>query len=343
VKAIPELDGVRAVAILAVLASHLGLLPGGWLGVDLFFVLSGFLITSLLIHEQRSAGGIDLRAFYVRRALRILPPLVLAVILAIAVWPASTSHQIANAVPAALLFYANFLGSDMGPLAHTWSLSIEEHFYLLWPVLFVAVKRRTTVVLVCVIGGVLLLRAALCAKGADPVFLYRFTFTRIDSLAIGCLAAFLYRADAKVSEWMSAAFFCGMLAAFALTQAHSTWLLMGGYTALSFVFAGFILSSIAAPKSSSIPFLLSSNVMRYIGKRSYGIYLYHWPVFIALEPFRQSGNAASFVFVVAIKIALTFLIAEASFRTVETLALSFRSRFRAVPNAIEYPRTSLYG
>ncbi|MDQ1519575.1 MAG: hypothetical protein QOI55_648, partial [Actinomycetota bacterium] len=151
----PALDGIRAFAILAVLGFHYTfrrrlLMPGGYLGVDAFFVLSGFLITTLLLAEHSRKSRISLRAFYARRALRLLPllavVLVVAIIVNIVASPLSEGRPSRQAITAAAFYYANWFhlrpaGSELGFLAATWSLSIEEQFYLVWPLLFIGMLR----------------------------------------------------------------------------------------------------------------------------------------------------------------------------------------------------------
>ena len=149
---IPEFDGLRGIAVLGVLAFHLGFIDGGYLGVDLFFVLSGFLITTLLIHEKETSGSISIQRFWIRRVRRLLPALLLFLIvvgLLIQIYRETSSFiRIRNDMLATLLYVANWrsifaehdywaLFSSSSPLSHTWSLAIEEQFYLLWPIIVV--------------------------------------------------------------------------------------------------------------------------------------------------------------------------------------------------------------
>jgi peptidoglycan/LPS O-acetylase OafA/YrhL len=135
---IPQLDGIRCIAILAVMVFHAsyGHFSGGFLGVDLFFVLSGYLITRLLWEEFQVTSTIHLKLFYAKRALRLLPALIVALALAGLLWPNNDLTAWGIASTASLFYFANLVRADMGCLAHTWSLSIEEHFYLLWPGIF---------------------------------------------------------------------------------------------------------------------------------------------------------------------------------------------------------------
>src|SRR6266436_5940611 len=199
----PALDGLRAVSVLAVMLHHSGLLVGGWLGVDVFFALSGFLITTLLIEEHRRTGVIGLKRFYVRRALRLLPGL-LALVIVLGTITIATSASVGLAAIllrlAAVLFYvanwAIMAGFGLYPFAHTWSLAIEEQFYALWPLALLALLRyvRTRVVIVSIVGaGIaasIIWRGVLLHGGSLP-WAYQGVDARADSLLIGCAVAML--------------------------------------------------------------------------------------------------------------------------------------------------------
>ena len=163
----PELDGLRGLAVLSVMVFHSGLIAGGWLGVDVFFALSGFLITSLLLEEYARTGRINLRYFYMRRALRLLPALVTLVAVLAVVLLATTSREyriyLVLYVAAVLFYFANWVEPFGIPLAwgfgHTWSLAIEEQFYVVWVAMFLLVaakfaRPRVVLWLLVVAGGV---------------------------------------------------------------------------------------------------------------------------------------------------------------------------------------------
>ncbi len=201
---IPSLDGIRAVSIAIVFLAHSGasdLIPGGF-GVTVFFFLSGFLITTLLAREQDRHGAISLRAFYLRRVLRLLPPvlIVLAAATALVLGGLVEGDLSIPTFLSQIFFYYNYhaqmpgVGTSVNGLGILWSLSVEEHFYLVWPVLFIAIARGWIG-----IGGVLVLLAGILAwryvrmavLGADEWTLYISTDTRFDSLLYGCLLALM--------------------------------------------------------------------------------------------------------------------------------------------------------
>src|SRR3989442_13537110 len=194
----PALDGLRAVSVLAVMLHHSGLLVGGWLGVDVFFALSGFLITTLLIEEHRRTGVIGLKRFYVRRALRLLPGLLALVIVVGVITiadPASVDLAAILLRLAAVLFYvanwAIMAGFGLYPFAHTWSLAIEEQFYALWPLALLVLLRyvRTRVVIVSIVGAGIAARIlwrGVRVPGGCVAWGYQAVDAPADSLLVGC-------------------------------------------------------------------------------------------------------------------------------------------------------------
>jgi peptidoglycan/LPS O-acetylase OafA/YrhL len=286
----PALDGLRAIAVLAVIEYHaswhwLGL--NGVLGVDVFFVLSGFLITSILLHEQAN-GGIRLGAFYLRRAKRLWPALCVLAGITLAVGWVSW-----GAAGISLLYLADYVPpSDM--LAHTWSLAVEEHFYLLWPLLLPAFARmprqRAVVVL-------LALYAAATIWTAFQPFGYREAFrfdTRASGLILGCLLAFLPR-DSRLPLAL---------------LAGASFLVIGGYTNHRPFAEAATACVILLTYRIEVPFL-SRQPLVYLGRISYGMYLYHWPIAWALR--NVSEGLPNLLLIVACTIAA----ASVSFHTVE--------------------------
>jgi peptidoglycan/LPS O-acetylase OafA/YrhL len=320
--AIPELDGLRAVAILAVLVTHFThqqVLVGGYLGVDLFFVLSGFLITSLLISEER-AGGVGLGNFYARRALRILPPLFGAVVLALALGTVSV-----QAVLAAIFFVANIVDIPMGAFVPMWSLSVEEHFYALWPLLFILLGKHRPRFVAYAILAVVATRVILLSM---KIGIYEQTYARADSLLVGCGAALLFAMKPpRLGAWIAPATFAVVLATFAFMPWRSFLMMSFGFTLLAFVCAALIVGVLSA--DSFVARLLRWAPMQYVGKRSYGLYVYHAPLFIALQRLKVEGDPASAAWMSLAGAVATFAVAELSYRTIEAGSRRWSARFRA--------------
>ncbi|MEZ5899828.1 MAG: acyltransferase [Hyphomicrobiaceae bacterium] len=335
---VAELDGLRAVSVIFIVLFHLtyGRLSGGFLGVDIFFVLSGFLITELLVREYQSTGKVDLFKFYMRRACRILPPLAVCLVLALMFWPSNEAGRWHAAV-ASLLFYANFLDAEKaGSVGHTWSLALEEQFYILWPttfiVLFARSRRALAAFACCIVFLAIAVRYSMLTAGVDLDRIYTATPARMDSLMIGCLAGLCMpelrssvlsigqRSAARVTlvAWLA------LLAALILVSDNmmkTLPLAFSGFALLAVTFIVFVQSC-----ASNTQRFLASPQMRYIGTRSYGLYLYHYPIFAALEPLRVEGNLANYAAVSSAKIALSLLLTEVSWRLLEQQILKMKNR-----------------
>jgi len=338
----PGLDGLRAVAVGAVIAFHLGAqeLQGGFLGVDMFFVLSGYLITSLLVVEWGRSGSIDFVAFWVRRARRLLPALVL-VVLAVAIWAAlASSTDRLDAIRGdgiwTLFYGANWhfitsgqsyfdASSEASPFRHMWSLAIEEQFYLVWPLLaFVTLRvargRTWLLAAVCGVGLIGSMSVmGLLYESTDPSRAYYGTDSRAHGLLIGALLAlFLARSQGRraSSVWVQVAGVAAAIAvvwAFAGTQDTTSWLYPGGFLGFEIAVAVLILA-VTAPVASPLTALLSLRPVRWVGAISYGLYLWHWPVTIAISEGRTRIGGWELA---GIRLAATFALATLSYYLIE--------------------------
>jgi peptidoglycan/LPS O-acetylase OafA/YrhL len=334
----PNLDGLRAFAILPVLAMHGGFPTGGFLGVDLFFVLSGFLITGLLFRELQETATINFRCFYARRALRLFPAAIASLALAYGFfYYTGDSKNFPIAALSVIFYFSNFIGARLlGPLSSAWSLAIEEQFYLLWPVallgLFSLFRGRRRPLMYCMLGAVLivaLIRASMyhyCPRALD---LYRFTFSRADSLMAGAIAALIISRHrftslpilsvavaVIVSSFVIAVFLCSSL---------SPVMYYGGFTFAAFVFAALVIALSQMP-----PLLLFSHpLMVWIGRRSYGLYIYHLTIFEALQVVRVPGSKLNLIWVSLLRFGLSFLVAALSYRFLEKPFLNLKEKFVA--------------
>jgi peptidoglycan/LPS O-acetylase OafA/YrhL len=308
----PALDGVRAVAVLAVIAYHLGTrLHGGFLGVDVFFVLSGYLITGLLLDERMRSGRISFARFWARRARRLLPA-VLLLTAVVAVWTAhqgavgtfairrgdllSTIFYFANwhFIAVGQSYFAQFAGGASSPLRHMWSLAIEEQFYLLWPfvilLLGLLVRRKPSALPVILLVAAIIsaARMSMLYTTVDPTRAYEGTDARACELLVGAALAALLTvrpallADRRVRAgaawgWPIVAALVGV-AFFEITD-HASFYYHGGALAFSLVVACGLLIVEALPRSP-LARALSLRPVRWTGMISYGLYLWHWPVIV---------------------------------------------------------------
>lgn len=340
----PGLDGIRAIAVTGVLLYHgrVPWLPGGFLGVDVFFVLSGYLITSLLLAQLRRMEAVDVRAFWLRRARRLLPAAVLVIAVSLVVvaafYPASLSGLRGDAL--ASLLYVNNWQQILGHhsyfeafarpslLQHYWSLAVEEQFYFVWPLLLALGCRRLGTR--WVIAGALcvaVLSAALMAllhhPGVDPSRVYYGTDTRATPLMVGALLAFAWplgrmsaSADRRATLILDAAGVAGLgavIAAMASCHDYDPFLYRGGFVAAAVAAAAVV--AVAAHPATRLARTLGRGPLRFIGQRSYGIYLWHWPVMALTRPGIDVG--LSLWLVVPAQALATVALAELSYRYVE--------------------------
>jgi peptidoglycan/LPS O-acetylase OafA/YrhL len=340
---IAALDGIRALAVGGVLLYHGGVtwVPGGFLGVDVFFVLSGFLITSLLLAETRASGGaIDLKRFWIRRARRLLPAafLLIAVCVVVAVAFLPDGDRTRDDALASLVYLNNWhqVGIDASYfeafgrpslLQHLWSLSVEEQFYLVWPLLLGLLLRRGRAVAAAVtaagVVGSVVAMALLFHPGTDPTRVYFGTDTHAFGLLLGALLAFAWplggfrrepRPGARrLLDAGAVLGLAGILALMATVHDFDPLTYRGGIALASL--ATVLLIAAASHPACGVARVLGTPVLRWIGERSYGIYLWHWPVMALTRP--GIDVHWSLWLLVPAQIAGTVLIAAASYRFVE--------------------------
>jgi peptidoglycan/LPS O-acetylase OafA/YrhL len=369
----PGLDGLRALAVIAVLLYHAGIswLPGGFLGVEVFFVLSGYLITALLLAEWRTKGSVDVKAFWMRRARRLLPALYLLIVATLAYAVVFLPGEVAglrNDALAAFGYVTNWylvLGHESyfeavgrpSLLKHLWSLAVEEQFYLVWPLVFWlgvsfgATRWRTRRVLMVALGGAAIsvaLMAALFVPGADPSRLYYGTDTRAAGLLIGAALAIVWTPE--LLQTRSRGRSCPTVRGFKRDRAQGRFqrrwrwtvptlldalglaalgtliflclrlgefdapLYRGGLAAVSLATAALIMA-ISYPQTRLGSALLGHRPLRWIGERSYGIYLWHWPVYMVTRP--QLDVPFDGIPLLALRLVATVLLADLSYRYVE--------------------------
>ena len=361
---VPGLDGIRAIAVLAVLLFHFGVggLAGGLLGVDVFFVLSGYLITTLLLREWSATGRIRFGSFYGRRARRLVPALLLMILLVCvyAAWfaQANTRASIRGDVLSTLGYFSNwhFIFAKQSyfqhygppsPVLHTWSLAVEEQFYLVWPALTWAVLRRFGRRGLAVAAGIGVVGSfaatlAMSLAAVDTSRLYYGTDTRVQELMAGALLAL---AGPALSRWAmrrsagtlrpsSVIAVCGCLGLMGLlwmfhaVSGSGPFLYRGGFIVVAVATVGLIALVVHHPHHP-VTRALSSGPARYIGLISYGLYLFHYPLFLMLDSQRVGMSGFGLL---AVRLAATFAVAIASFHLVELPIRNGRLRQRAIAN-----------
>jgi peptidoglycan/LPS O-acetylase OafA/YrhL len=345
---LPGLDGLRAFAVLVVLLYHAGDIwsgmPGGFLGVEIFFVISGYLITALLLGEWRQHGRIDLVSFWLRRARRLLPALFVLIIATLAYAVLFLPDEVAMLRGDALASFAyitnwHFILSQKSYFAtvgrpsllqHLWSLAVEEQFYLLWPPLLAFALRRwpsAKVLRGILLGaGVSTLQMAILYQfTGDPSRVYYGTDTRAAGLLIGAALASVWipsgDRQSRISWFVPPILdLIGLGALAALVwyclriNAYQPGLYRGGFLAVSVTTA--VLIAVAVhPRARLSAVLLDSRAARWLGVRSYSIYLWHWPVFMLTRP--QLDLSLTGWPLLALRLTITLLLSELSFRYIE--------------------------
>jgi len=338
----PALDGLRALSVIAVLLYHAGLkwVPGGFLGVEVFFVISGYLITSLLLAEWGGKGCIDFKVFWLRRARRLFPALflLLAVVISCAIvfLPDEVAGLRGDFLSTGLYVnnwfqvfsHKSYFETVGRPslLKHMWSLAVEEQFYLVWPLVFfllIRYLRRSLVIFVILAGALTSISsmAALYQPDMDPSRLYYGTDTRAAGLLFGAALAFVRQpgcCEGRAAGWLTetaglAAL--GVLAAcFLFITEFNTLLYRGGFTFVDITAAGLIAVAVH-PCVRFVSALLSWKPLLWVGLRSYGIYLWHFPVFAVTRP--DLDVPVKGLPLLVLRLAVTLAIAALSYHFVE--------------------------
>ena len=347
---IPALDGLRALAVVAVLIYHMNAtwLPGGLLGVTMFFVLSGYLITGLLIKEWSETRTINLPQFWLRRVRRLLPAVafLLLVIAALTAFIApDILTKLRRDLAPALLFVTNwwYIFQDVSyfeamgapsPVTHFWSLAIEEQFYLIWPPLLLLLFRKRVkrpniqrgLLAAAAMSAVLM--AVLYVPNGDPSRAYYGTDTRAFSLIVGSWMAFAFPStrmmgrgrrglderQRRVIGWLGFAALAGILAMMWFVNGYSPFLYYGGTLLLSLL-TGVLMLSVIDPRNPLARFF-SLRPLVWTGKLSYSIYLWHYPILLLMNPRNFTGDAAWYMYV--LQVIVIFAAAAVSYYLVET-------------------------
>jgi peptidoglycan/LPS O-acetylase OafA/YrhL len=342
---LPGLDGLRALAVTAVLLYHADAswLPAGFLGVDVFFVISGYLITSLLLAEWHERKTIDLKAFWLRRARRLLPAAFLTIIASLAYAVLCRPDELVelrgNALAAfayvtnwyLVLHHVSYFESINRPplLQHLWSLAVEEQFYLLWPVALVLVLRRwrPNRVVLGVLAGIgvsAALMALLYQPDVDPSRLYYGTDTRAAAPLVGAALAFVWtpwqHPDRPKLARTIALDLTGLTALGALAylcyglDEYVPFLYQGGFAVVAMITAVLIAATVH-PRARLVPSALSVPPVRWLGLRSYSVYLWHWPILMITQP--RLDVPFDGPTLLAFRLVAILAVAELSYRFVE--------------------------
>lgn len=339
-KYIKEIDGLRALAVIMVLAYHLKMpfAKSGLLGVTVFFVISGYLITGILINEIEESGGVDLKNFWLRRIRRLLPAVLsMAVVM---IFVSAVVNRVVftkgcNDLLSAVFGYNNWWqifrkvsyfenAGAPSPFTHCWSLAIETQFYLIYPILLILLsKARNRGKVFAAVTAVLamisvVLMGVLYSPDGDPSRVYYGTDTRAFSLLIGALAAIqkeyhIIKVKLRGKLWavigsISVLILIGMMM---LISSYSSFLYYGGQAIVS-VLVAFVVYAVTVSRSL-LNIILGSSILKWIGDRSYSIYLWHYPIIVLM-----SGGKRAAWWIVILEVVLSVGLAELSYRFIET-------------------------
>jgi peptidoglycan/LPS O-acetylase OafA/YrhL len=334
---------MRAFAVLVVMAhhAHIPYFRGGSIGVDVFFVLSGFLITSLLLDEWNRISDISFSKFYARRALRLLPALTI-VLIAVELYALLELRgprfwQIQKAITAVLLYVSNWVSivhpGSLGPLSHAWSLSIEEQFYLFWPpVLYFLLRsglrfKRIAIVIVALAVVVMVHRSLMWTGATSEWRIYNGLDTRIDEILSGCALAAALAAgwlNAKALRLLVCCTYLpaiGLLVFLVVRSLSPGTMYRFGWPAVELALV-VILYRLVGWQQTFVHRVLELPPVVWIGRLSYGLYLWHFPVFEKIGGWKSSAGI-----VIPTSFAVTFLITILSYYFVERPFLRLKSRF----------------
>ncbi|QLK85689.1 acyltransferase family protein [Staphylococcus sp. 17KM0847] len=342
---LPGLDGLRAISVIGIIIYHLSAqwLPGGFLGVDTFFVISGYLITSLLLFEYDNYGRIDLITFWIKRFKRLIPAMLFVVLISV-IYVVFFEPEILKAIKgdavAALIYVSNwwYIFQDIDyfdqfkpmPLKHLWSLAVEEQFYIFYPLVLLSLlkvlKKKKWVVWTLLI--ISLLSAAwmfyLSMPDANNSRTYFGTDTRLQTLLIGVIFAFLWPAfklkakpsmvSRSIVDILGSSALVGLLVLFVIVNEQQYWLYSGGFYAISLLTL-LIIASVVQPQGL-LAKAMGNPLFVYIGKRSYSLYLWHFVIITFVHKHFVAGQYPFYVYI--IDVVLTLLMAEISYRYIET-------------------------
>jgi len=354
----PALDGLRGLAILLVVFYHnfgfINYFFFGWLGVDLFFVLSGYLITDILLRARDRNEGLS--HFYIRRILRIFPLYYLTLILFLVIFPSLNLFQ------SSLRYYTNnqvwlwtFLQnwlyiikptSETHILHHLWSLAVEEQFYILWP-LAIFIIRKPKYLLFFIMSVLIIVLVLRCLvwinKYEDLAYFNLYTFSRIDGICIGCMVALLQKINSRfLTNYRSLLvfIFAGLNFLFYFINGYYQfsfpYLALIGYTTLAMLF-GLLVYEAVTMENKVINIIFNWQFLKFFGKISYGFYVFHWPAYVLLSPLvlkwsrgflpAASSSNVHQIFSAVICTGAAILISVISYRFFEIHFLKLKNRY----------------